>query len=82
MLIIDGMPGGRHFAVASYSEDPEISDLLMVCHFASYSGVSEGSSGLLPFEPSATGADAVGFGGGPCGASALGGPANRPKGFR
>ena len=33
--------------------------------FAMYSGVSDGASGARPWEPSESGADAVGRGGGP-----------------
>ncbi len=65
---------------------PAMRVLLIICHFAMYSGVSNGSSGVRPREPSESGADAVGRGGGPClgaggGPPAAGPPRNWPNGF-
>src|ERR1700690_4120062 len=65
MTIMAGIPGGRHLALGSYSEDPAIRDFRIVSHLAMYSGVSKGAFGDLPWEPSASGAEALGFGGGP-----------------
>ena len=52
--------------------------LLIISHFAMYSGVSDGSSGVRPRDPSESGADAVGRGGGPLGLA----PPLRPPGRR
>ena len=51
-----GMPGGRHFAVLSLSNEPETRDFLIACHFARYSGVSWGAVGARPCDPSESGA--------------------------
>ena len=59
-----GIPGGRHFAVLSFSDDPATRALLIACHFARYSGVSSGAVGLRPCEPSESGAVRVGGGSG------------------
>ena len=59
--------------------------LLIISHFAMYSGVSDGASGARPRDPSDSGAEAVGRGGGPLGleavALAAGPPVKRPNGF-
>jgi hypothetical protein len=60
-----GMPGGRHLALLSNSYEPAIRDFLIISHFAMYSGVSDGASGARPWDPSESGADVVGRGGGP-----------------
>ena len=79
MFIMAGIPGGRHLALLSYSYEPAIRDFRITSHFARYSGVSDGASGDRPCEPSESGADCVGRGGGPprC-APAGGGPPLRP----
>ena len=47
MLIIAGIPGGRHLAVKSYSGEPAMRVLRIISHFARYSGLSDGASGAL-----------------------------------
>ncbi len=64
MFIIAGIPGGRHFAVLSLSDDPAMRDLLIACHLARYSGVSCGAVGARPCDPSESGAVRVGGGSG------------------
>jgi hypothetical protein len=64
MFIMAGMPGGRHLSVLSDSDDPAMRDLLIACHFARYSGVSNGAFGLRPCDPSDNGAVRVGGGSG------------------
>ncbi len=79
MFIMAGIPGGRHLALLSYSYQPAIRDFRITSHFARYSGVSDGASGDRPCEPSESGADCVGRGGGaPRCAPAGGGPPLRP----
>src|SRR5262245_17529 len=78
MFIMAGMPGGRHLAVLSLSEEPAIRDLLIACHFARYSGVNSGAVGLRPCEPSDSGAVRVGGGSGCPGAGAGAPPARAP----
>src|SRR6476646_9319954 len=58
------MPGGRQFAMLSYSYEPEIRDFAITFHFARYCGVSFGASGPRPCEPSAVGDERVGGGSG------------------
>src|SRR6185369_6156596 len=77
--IMAGMPGGRHFALLSNSYDPAMRDFRIISHLAMYSGVSDGASGARPCEPSESGADDVGRGGGPPrGAPGAGAPALWP----
>src|SRR5262245_20708895 len=76
MFIMAGMPGGRHLAVLSESDEPAMRDLLIACHFARYSGVSCGASALRPRDPSDSGAVRAGGGSGCPGAGA--GAAARP----
>jgi hypothetical protein len=57
MFIMAGIPGGRHLAVLSYSDEPAMRDFRIISHFAMYSGVSDGASGARPWEPSESGAD-------------------------
>jgi hypothetical protein len=64
MFIMCGMPGGKQFAMGSYSYDPLILDFRMISHFAMYSGVSEGALGERPCDRSPVGAERVGGGGG------------------
>jgi hypothetical protein len=53
-------------------------DLLIICHFAMYSGVSDGASGERPCDPSESGADWVGLGGCPWRGAGGGPPALPP----
>src|SRR5262245_4845707 len=80
MFIMAGIPGGRHMAVRSDSDEPAMRDLLIACHFARYSGVSCGASALRPRDPSDSGAVRVGGGSGwpGAGAGAGAGAAARP----
>ena len=48
MPIMAGMPGGRHLALLSNSYEPAIRDFLIISHFAMYSAVSNGASGVRP----------------------------------
>src|SRR6185503_18222305 len=67
MLIIAGMPGGRQFAMLSYSYEPLMREAAIKFHFARYAGVSFGASGPRPCEPSAVGEERVGGGSGSTG---------------
>src|ERR1700730_7577791 len=59
MLIMAGMPGGRHLALLSNWYDPAIRDFRIISHCAMYSGLSDGASGDRPCDPSESGADVV-----------------------
>jgi hypothetical protein len=71
-LIIAGIPGGRQFAMLSYSYEPLMRDAAITFHFARYSGVSFGASGPRPCDPSAVGDERVGGGSGSFGRRAGG----------